>query len=97
MGINEPIKQLSKAHKQADKYAKGQRLQPDRARISKTDAVNVLIKNELLPVTNYLPDTDRIKKNGVSMFIGVGNWAYRKKTWLARTARILADRLGCEW
>ncbi|MGN8646751.1 alpha/beta fold hydrolase [Gracilibacillus sp. HCP3S3_G5_1] len=96
MGIGEPVKKLSKAHKQADEYAKGQRIEPDRPRISNADAVNVLIKNELLPVTNYLPDTDRIKENGVSMFIGVGNWAFNKKTWLAKAAWILADRLDCE-
>lgn len=96
MGINEPVRKLSRAHKQADNYAKGQRIQPDRPRISNTDAVNVLIKSELLPVTNYLPDTDKIMENGVSMFIGVGSWAYGKKTWLARTAMILAEKLDCE-
>ncbi|MFD1413411.1 alpha/beta fold hydrolase [Oceanobacillus jeddahense] len=96
MGINEPVKKLGKAHKQANKYAKGQRIEPDQPRISNTDAVNVLIKNELLPVTNYLPDTNKIMENDVSMFIGVGSWAFGKKTWLARTAIILADRLDCE-
>ncbi len=90
------MRQLAKAQKQAEAYAKNQRIQPDQPRLSNTDAVNVLVKNELLPVTNYLPDTDRMKENDVSMFIGVGEWALKHKTWLARAAGILAERLGCD-
>ena len=57
---------------------------------------HVLVKLELLPVANYLPDVERIKHNRVRVFIAVGQWALNKKTWYARADQILADQLGCE-
>jgi hypothetical protein len=51
---------------------------------------------ELLPVTNYLPDVERIKQNGVKVFLGVGEWALSRKTWHLQVAQILAEQLGCE-
>ena len=39
------------------------------------------MKLELLPVTNYLPDVELIKKNEVRVFIAVGEWALSRKTW----------------
>lgn len=54
------------------------------------------MKQELLPVTNYLPDVELIKKNRVRVFMAVGEWALAKKTWYARAAQILAEQLACE-
>ncbi len=55
-----------------------------------------MIKHELLPVTNYLPDVEKIKQDKVKMFMAVGEWSKEKKIWYAQTAEILAERLGCE-
>ena len=57
---------------------------------------NVLVKQELLPVTNYLPDVERIKQNGVRVFIAVGKWGLDRKAWYVQAAQILAKQLGCE-
>src|SRR6266700_963061 len=65
-------------------------------RISNKVGAGVLMKLELLPVTNYLPDVELIKKNGVGVFMAVGTWALEKKTWYAQAARMLAEQLGCE-
>ncbi len=59
-------------------------------------AADVLVKLELLPVTNYLPDVEGSKQNRAKVFIGVGKWALGKKTWYAQAAQILAEQLGCE-
>src|SRR6266567_2826050 len=65
-------------------------------RISNKAGAGVLMKLELLPVTNYLPDVELIKKNGVGVVMAVGTWALEKKTWYAQAARMLAEQLGCE-
>jgi pimeloyl-ACP methyl ester carboxylesterase len=65
-------------------------------RISDSDTTNVLIKQELLPVTNYSPDIETIKKNGVKVFMANGKMSVEKKRFYAETAPILAKKLGCE-
>lgn len=65
-------------------------------RISDKDTTDVLIKQELLPVTNYSPDIESIKKNGVRVFMANGKMSVEKKRFYAETAPILAEKLGCE-
>lgn len=96
LGIQVPVLSLMKGHNKATEYAKNHREQSDEPRISQNDTSDVLIKLELLPVTNYLPDVEMIKKNGVNVFMAVGEWALKKKTWLAQTSQIVAEKLGCE-
>lgn len=55
-----------------------------------------LMKQELLPVTNYLPDVEMIKKNGVKVFMAAGKMSLEKKTFYAQTAPILSEMLDCE-
>ena len=59
-------------------------------------AAEVLVKLELLPITNYLPDFERIKRNGVKMFIVISQYGISRKAWYADVARILAEKLSCE-
>jgi hypothetical protein len=54
------------------------------------------LKQELLPVTNYLPDVAVIKKNNIRVFMAAGRRSLDKERFYAETAQILADRLGCE-
>lgn len=54
------------------------------------------VKQELLPVTNYLPDVEMIKKNRVKVCMAAGKRSLDKKRFYAQTAQILAERLGCE-
>lgn len=54
------------------------------------------VKQELLPVTNYLPDVAAIKRSGVKMYMAAGKRSLEKKRFYAETARILAERLRCE-
>lgn len=52
------------------------------------------VRQELLPVTNYQPDVEAIKKNGVKVIMAAGERSLAKKRFYAETARILADKLG---
>jgi hypothetical protein len=54
------------------------------------------MKQELLPVTNYLPDVEMIKKNGVKVFLAAGKMSLEKKRFYAQTAPILSEMLDCE-
>ncbi|MGB8311899.1 MAG: alpha/beta hydrolase [Halobacteriota archaeon] len=90
-----PIRQLIKAQTTA-KYVKSHREQSSERRISSKDASDFLAKQELLPVTNYLPDVAMIKKNGVRVFMAAGKMSLERKRFYAETAQILAENLGCE-
>jgi pimeloyl-ACP methyl ester carboxylesterase len=92
LGIQVPVGQLIKATAAVNIHRK----QSSERYVSDREASDFLVKQELLPVTNYLPDGERIKQNGVRIFIGSGTWAQGKKTWLAQIAQILAEQLGCE-
>jgi len=54
------------------------------------------IKQELLPVTNYMPDIAGIKKNGVRILLAAGKESLNKKRFYAETAPILAKLMDCE-
>ncbi len=54
------------------------------------------MKQELLPVVSYKPDVQRIKQNGVKVFMAAGKWTLDNKKVYGRTAPILAELLGCE-
>jgi pimeloyl-ACP methyl ester carboxylesterase len=95
-GIEVPALQLIKAQSSAMKDSKSRREQSDQHRINSKDATDFLIRHELLPVTNYLPDIEKIQKNGGNIFIAVGEWSLGKKIWLALVAQILAQKLDCE-
>ncbi len=92
LGVELPVRQLIKATRDVNIH----REQSSERYISSKDAAAFLVKQELLPVTNYLPDVELIKQNGVRVFIAVGTWALERKTWYAQAAHILAEQLGCE-
>lgn len=92
LGVNLPVRKLVKATAPANAHRR-QRSEPY---LSDTVVTEVLVKLELLPVTNYLPDVEQIKGNGVRVFIAVGEWALNRKTWYVRADQILAGLLGCE-
>ncbi len=96
LGIKVPVRKLAMAQNKANEYTKSRREQSGERRISNKVGADVLVKLELLPVTNYLPDVELIKKNGVRVFMAVGTWAVEKKTWYAQAAHMLAEQLGCE-
>jgi pimeloyl-ACP methyl ester carboxylesterase len=91
-GVNLPILKLIRASKNVNEHM----AQSPERYLSPKVATEVLTELELLPVTNYKPDVERIKQNGVKVFMAVGEWGLGKKTWYVKAAQILAGQLGCE-
>jgi pimeloyl-ACP methyl ester carboxylesterase len=92
LGVKLPLRQLIKATGPANAHRKESR----EPYLSDQVAEEVLVNLELLPVTNYLPDVDQIKHNGVKVYLAVGEWGLKRKAWYVRAAQILAKQLGCE-
>jgi pimeloyl-ACP methyl ester carboxylesterase len=91
LGIQMPVRKLIQASQGVNTHQK----QSSEPYMDRREATEVLVKLELLPVTNYLPDTARIRENGVRAYIAVGEWGQARKTWYAQAAQILAGQLGC--
>jgi pimeloyl-ACP methyl ester carboxylesterase len=96
LGVGIPVRKLIKAQSEVIKTSESYDKKTGDQRISPNAAAEFLIKQELLPVTNYLPDVELIKKNQVKVFIAVGEWGLNKKKWYVEVAQILAKKLGCE-
>jgi pimeloyl-ACP methyl ester carboxylesterase len=69
---------------------------PDDGAVRRNDDDDFFMKQELIPVTNYMPDVRLIRQNGVKMFMAIGKWTLDKQKVYGRTVPILADMLGCE-
>lgn len=54
------------------------------------------IKHEMLPFSNYQPDIEAIKQNGVKTFMAAGSMTLSKKKFYGETAPILANLLNGE-
>lgn len=96
LGAQLPAWKLIRSQSVASEYLKHHRDHHDEPRIDAKTAADVQIKLELLPVTNYLPDIERIKQNGIEVFIAAGTWSLKRKSWYAQAACILAKQLDCE-
>lgn len=92
VGTGLPVRQTIKAAQEGRKHAENDK----EPRISPQVYADFLIKQELLPITNYLPNVETIKKNGVLMFMAGGQMSLDKKRWYAETTQILAGKLSCE-
>lgn len=92
LGTELPARQMIKASRGITEHRK----QSAEPYLSNKDATEVLVKLELLPVTNYLPDFEKIKANRVKMCIAVSQFGVERKAWYAQVAPILAEKLGCE-
>jgi len=73
LGVGIPIRKRIKAQNKVIKTSESYNKKTGDQRISPKVATEFLIKQELLPVTNYLPDVEPIKKNQVKVFIAVGD------------------------
>jgi pimeloyl-ACP methyl ester carboxylesterase len=64
--------------------------------VNRADGGDFFMKHELIPVTTYMPDVNRIKQNGVKVIMAVGKWTLDHKKVYGRTVPILADMFDCE-
>ena len=71
-------------------------LENEPPRISRAEASDVLLLNELLPVTGYKPDFETAKAGGTKLYIGCSRYGLKRNAWYAKAARIMAEKLSCE-
>lgn len=65
-------------------------------RISSKASAGYFAKQELLAITNYFPDLEKLKENRVKVFMAAGKMSLDKKRFYAQTVPVLAERIGCE-
>ena len=54
------------------------------------------VKYEMLPFSNYKPDLNVIKQNGITVFMAAGKMTLDKKKFYGETAPIIAKMMGCK-
>jgi pimeloyl-ACP methyl ester carboxylesterase len=54
------------------------------------------LKHEMVPFASYKPDFDKLRKDSASIVASAGRWTLQRKLFYGRTARILADQIGCD-
>lgn len=96
-GIEVPPLNMIRAEMKARKYLKNEPIQPDMKRIPAKAATQFLIQKELIAITDYQPDIEKLKQNRDKVVIAAGTWSIANHTWLAEVARRLADSLDCEF
>jgi len=92
LGIGLPIGSIAKASAGLERYRQGQL----DSHASFGNDNDYFMKHELLPVTNYMPDIEMTKRNGVKVYLAAGEMSLKKKRFYAETAPILAEMLNCE-
>ncbi len=96
-GVELPAVRLMMATMKVLKYMKQDKTTCHVESIPSKEATDILIFNELLPVTGYGLDIDTLRNSGVKIFIGCGQYGLKKNAWYARVAKLLADRLSCDF
>jgi pimeloyl-ACP methyl ester carboxylesterase len=90
--LDHSFRQAIKAHK----AMRGCREKRGNHYLNRKVTTDFFLRQELLPVTNYLSDIETIKKNRVRVLMAAGKRSLEKKRFYAQTAQILAKKLGCE-
>lgn len=95
-GVELPVYPLLWATIKLRVFVKKENLQNEPPRISTADATDVLLLNELLPVTGYEPDFETARAGGTKLYIGCSRYGLKRNAWYAKAARIMAEKLCCE-
>lgn len=90
LGAQLPVQELIKATRGINAHRKAS---PE-PYLSDRTATEVLTRLELLPVTNYLPDIEALKRSGVPVIVGIGEWGVKRRAWYIEAAQVLASKLG---
>ena len=93
-GIEVPVWQMISAQLSAQKYVKPEQSQRDDERIPSKQASQYLIRQELLPVTEYELDFDYFLKINTPVVIAVGTYAQQHNTFLYQIGEQLCNRLN---
>jgi Predicted hydrolases or acyltransferases (alpha/beta hydrolase superfamily) len=78
-------------------YLKKEPKQQGEVRLPQNLADDIFIKQELIPVTSYLPDIDALLTQKEKLVFAAGDWTVRKKVWFAEVAQKLANETGSKF
>ena len=93
-GIEVPAFQMIKAQMSAEKHLKKNSLVPKKDRIPSKQASLYLIRQELLPVTDYEPDIGFMADNKDKILLAVGSYAKEHNTFLFQIVKQLSEQIG---
>ncbi len=96
-GIQMPAVSLIKASQKSLDYAKNEITDGDVNRISSKEATDILIFNELLPVTNYKPDFEKLIESASKIIVACGEYGISKNRWYAKASKNLSNKIGCRF
>ncbi len=68
--------------------------QSEEVRLPEKLTDDIFIQQELIKITNYMPDMDLLRKHKEKLIFAAGDWTVRKNVWLAEVARYLSDKTG---
>ncbi|WP_179865706.1 alpha/beta fold hydrolase [Bacillus sp. AFS017336] len=63
-------------------------------RIPERIADDIFIKQELIPVTNYIPNMDILREHKEKLIFAAGDWSVNKNVWFAEVAQKLSNEIG---
>ena len=96
-GIQMPAIKLMMATMKGKKYAKKELSKFEFKPIDSKEATDILIFNELLPITSYKPDYTAIKDSGVNIVIACGRYGITRNTWYASASKKVAEQLNSDF
>lgn len=96
-GIEVPTLKMIAAQMCALKYLKAEPPVNGKSEISSKEASKYLVRQELVPVTHYLPDLVMLKNNADKCVIAIGTFAEKHNTFLYQCSLGLANGLGKEY
>lgn len=94
-GIEIPPVDMIRAELKARKYLKNEPKPPHEIRIPSKLATEYLIRQELLPVTNYQPQLEILREHKAKIVIAIGTYAMEHHTWLSKIGERLQNEIGC--
>ncbi|QHT61326.1 hypothetical protein GXP70_16090 [Paenibacillus lycopersici] len=68
--------------------------QAGKARMPQALADDIFIKQELIPITNYMPDIAALREYKDKLIFAAGDWTVKHKVWFADVAMKLAQETG---
>ena len=92
LGVGLPIRAMANGSKEEKEYIKHQK-----HFISGKLGADILIKHELLSVTNYLPDFVKLKNSGFKIITLSGQESLKKKCFYAETSKMISEKYGFDY
>lgn len=96
LGIEVPVIKMIHSQLKVSKYVKNELKQTSVNSIPSSIGTDYLIKQELVPITEYMVNIEKLCEIKDKIIIAAGTHAQERKTWLFETAKHLSEEISCE-